>query len=93
MRVERHATNLPFVADQFGHTLPRIHVPDVGSAVETAGHYFVAKWVVERECLDDVFMPQECIQFSPVVCVLQFTSPVLRTSDEPSSIFIETNIW
>lgn len=46
--VEGHAADLALVADQLGHALARVDVPDVGRAVEATGHDLVAERVVER---------------------------------------------
>lgn len=78
--------------DQLGDTLATVHVPDVGRTVETARDYLVPERVVERQCLDYIFVPQKCVQLSSVLSILQFTSSVLRSSNESSSVFIETYI-
>lgn len=92
MRVEGHPAYFALVPDQLGHALARVHVPDVRSAVETARNYLVPERVVERQCLDYIFVPQKGVQLSSVLSILQFTSSVLRSSNEPRSVLIETYI-
>lgn len=81
------------MSDQLGYTLAWIHVPNVGSAVKTARDYLVAEGVVESEGLNHIFVAEEGVEFSAVLSILQFTSSVLWTSNESSTIFIKTNIW
>lgn len=57
VRVEGDPTDLALVPDEFGHALARVDVPDVGRAVEAAGHYLVAERVVERQRLHHILMP------------------------------------